>query len=145
MSRRKLACMLLVLLLQLALIGCGQKDDVEIVEVGKGVSLQDRTMTEQMFASMREGGVSPDQPLLWGYFFYGDKAKLDKVWGEIDDHGYKLVRLEELEDKTSFILHVEKVEQHSVDSLLKRNAELTAIATPHGVEYDGMDVGPPEN
>ena len=129
----------------ITILGCGQKDDVEIVEVGKGVSLQDRTMTEQMFASMRDGGVSPDQPLLWGYFFYGDKAGLDKVWGEIDDHGYKLVRLEELEDKTSFILHVEKVEQHSVDSLLKRNAELTAIATPNGVEYDGMDVGPPEN
>lgn len=123
--------------------GCGPRSEVEIVETGQGDHLQDRALTEQMFASMREGGVSPDQPLLWGYFFYGPKPGLERVWSELDGHGYKLVRMEELEDGSTSILHIEKVEQHSVDSLLKRNAELTAIASPHSIEYDGMDVGPP--
>ena len=134
----------LMFLAALAIAGCGTKDDVEIVEIAQGDHLHDRTLTEQMFASMREGGVSPDKPLLWGYFFYGHKAGLNKVWSALDGQGYKLVRLEEVKDESTYILHVEKVEQHSVDSLLKRNAELSALASPNGVEYDGMDVGPAE-
>jgi hypothetical protein len=42
-----------------------------------------------------------------------------------------------------FVVHVEKVETHSVDSLDTRNGELDALAATYGVkEYDGMDVGP---
>ena len=79
-----------------------------------------------------------------GIFLLRDKTGLDKVWSALDGQGYKLVRLEEVKDESTYILHVEKVEQHSVDSLLKRNAELSALASSNGVEYDGMDVGPAE-
>ena len=145
--------LLLALVALVSLIGCTSHDPandrygdgLEVEQVGKGDHLQDRDLTEQMFASMREGGVSPDQPLLWGYFFYGEKAGLEKVLNSLKGQGYSLVRLEKVDGEQTFILHVEKLEQHSVDSLLKRNAILTALATPNGVEYDGMDVGPPEN
>lgn len=42
-----------------------------------------------------------------------------------------------------FILHVEKEEAHSPESLHERNAQLDALAALHGLDsYDGMDVGP---
>ena len=78
---------LLFLVAMLTVVGCGSKvyssSDVEAVEIARGEHLQDRTLTEQMFASMREGGVSPEQPLLWGYFFYGikrDWTKFGALW-----------------------------------------------------------------
>jgi hypothetical protein len=41
------------------------------------------------------------------------------------------------------MLHVEKVETHTVDSLDARNGELDALASKHDLQsYDGMDVGP---
>lgn len=101
-----------------------------------------------MFEAMEEGGMTPDQRLLWGYFFYGEESSLRRVWEQLEGGAYTLVRLGDVEiepgEKPNSILHVEKVEQHSVDSLLERNKQLTSIAAPLGVEYDGMDVGPPE-
>lgn len=47
------------------------------------------------------------------------------------------------EEDEYFCLHVEKPEQHTVDSLDARNKEFAALATKYGIEgYDGMDVGP---
>jgi hypothetical protein len=41
------------------------------------------------------------------------------------------------------VLHVEKAEVHSVDSLHARNGELMAFAQENQLaSYDGMDVGP---
>jgi hypothetical protein len=43
----------------------------------------------------------------------------------------------------SFMLHVEKVEARSFNSLDNRNGQLDALAVKHGVQaYDGMDLGP---
>jgi hypothetical protein len=43
------------------------------------------------------------------------------------------------------VLHVRRVEMHSVESLLARNEELYRLAEELGIDsYDGMDVGPIE-
>lgn len=50
---------------------------------------------------------------------------------------------DEDEDDEYYCLHIEKAEQHSIDSLDARNKEFAALALKYGIEgYDGMDVGP---
>jgi hypothetical protein len=40
-------------------------------------------------------------------------------------------------------LHVERVEPHTVDTLLARNSQFEGLASRHeNVVYDGWDVGP---
>ena len=65
---------------------------------------------------------------------------------EPEAQGYRFVSMHDVEEGASkgmFVLHVEKIEAHTVDSLDRRNGELTALASRLGLAgYDGMDVGP---
>lgn len=86
--------------------------------------------------------------MLWGYFFTdSDEARLKSASKLLEQQGYQYVEIflpaEDEADSEYFILHVEKIEKHTVDSLYQRNAELAAFAKDNGLEtYDGMDVGP---
>jgi len=87
--------------------------------------------------------------MLWGYFFTDpSREKLDLVAKDLSRRGYRIVDvyLSEKEDRSSpdlWWLHVERIETHTVESLLKRNAELSEFAKSHKLgSYDGMDVGP---
>lgn len=100
---------------------------------------------EEMFAGMREQtDWDVDGELRWGYFFFDeDPLKLEKLGETLVAEGYDLVRLEQSEDKRSFVLHVELIEAHTPQTLDARNRELEQRAHDHGVaDYDGMDVGP---
>src|SRR5262245_60766680 len=86
---------------------------------------------------------SIDGKCQWGYFFFGlDQQKLQSAGKELEKEGYRLVQVRgAMKAKTGFryILHVEKVERHSVDTLLARNEQLKAFAAEQGLEsYDGM-------
>lgn len=99
---------------------------------------------EEMFRQMRaQSGVNVDGPLLWGYFFMDrDMAKLQRLAAHVGPQGYRVVGIHEADDGTH-VLHVEKVETHTPQSLHERNAGFYELATRFGVEtYDGMDVGP---
>lgn len=87
--------------------------------------------------------------MLWGYFFTNPtREALDLAAKDLSQSGYRIVDvyLSEKEDSAApdlWWLHVERVEIHSVESLLQRNAELAEFARAHKLEsYDGMDVGP---
>lgn len=89
------------------------------------------------------------QDMLWGYFFtHPSRAKLDFAAKDLSRLGYRVVNvyLSDKEDPATpdlWWLHVERIETHSVESLFRRNAELTAFAKTHDLgSYDGMDVGP---
>ena len=109
-----------------------------------------RADLEAMFANISQKtkwDISKD--MLWGYFFtHSTRAKLDVAAKDLSKIGYRIVDVYLSEKKNPsapdlWWLHVERIESHSVDSLLKRNAELTAFAKTHGLSsYDGMDVGP---
>ncbi len=109
-----------------------------------------REQVEQMFAQMRaDAPWDVDGPLLWGYFFTaGERETLEGASDVLVQDGYRFVdiRLEESAspaDPDVWWLHVERVEQHTVDSLDQRNAEFDAFAREHHLAgYDGMDVGP---
>jgi len=82
--------------------------------------------------------------MLWGYFFFDENPdKLKLAAKKFEDQKYIIVDIYQTDDKTSYVLHVEKEEIHTVDSLFKRNSELTKFANDNKLDcYDGMDVGP---
>ena len=105
----------------------------------------------EMFANIRENtDWDLEGPMLWGYFFVNTTpAPLQALGEKLVEQGYTLVEVFEpdLEDGEApyHVLHVERAEVHSVESLDARNQELQALAEQNGVEdYDGMDVGPVE-
>ena len=105
---------------------------------------------EEMFANISQKtkwDMSKD--MHWGYFFTDpSRKKLDLVAKDLSRFGYRIVDvyLSEKEDRSApdlWWLHVERIETHTVESLLKRNAELSEFAKSHKLgSYDGMDVGP---
>ena len=105
---------------------------------------------ETMFNDIRRDAPwNIDGAMLWGYFFKDDsEAKLRALVPALEAHGYRFVDVfinEGNADQTasSFFLHVEKTEIHSVQSLHARNQQLSAFAEQHHIgSYDGMDVGP---
>ena len=102
---------------------------------------------KDMFDRMRaEAPFDVDSELLWGYFFTDpSKKKLRPLADELLQQGYREAGLYRTDDRTTYFLHVEKVEKHTPESLDERNAHLQALADRFGIEsYDGMDVGPVE-
>lgn len=100
---------------------------------------------EQMFANMRsEAKWDVDGQLLWGYFFTDQNPeKLKPVKDELIKNGYHFVDIYPTDDKSTFFLHVEKIEHHTPQSLYQRNLKLYKLADKYQIEsYDGMDVGP---
>lgn len=95
-----------------------------------------------IFEKMELQGVDTKRPLLFGYFFYDkDKSKLEKLKDELLKDNYRLVSLEKV-DKNKYILHLEKIEIHTRESLLRRENWLDELAKKYKVElYDGWDVG----
>lgn len=109
-----------------------------------------RDELESMFANIgQKTKWNMSKDMLWGYFFtHQSRAKLDVAAKELERKGYRIVDVYLSDKKDSdtpalWWLHVERIETHSVESLLVRNVELTTFAKTHTlVSYDGMDVGP---
>src|SRR4051812_41966234 len=82
-----------------------------------------RAQLQQMFDGIRhQTKWNIDADMLWGYFFADPRIdRLKRAQRELEAQGYRLVDLHEIErdGKPSgvFMLHVEKVETHTVDSL----------------------------
>ena len=108
-----------------------------------------REVIDELFESTRaRARWSIDDVCLWGYFFTDvDRSKLLGAGADLEDRGFRMVGILDPtpadDDQETLFLHVERVERHTVDSLLELNADLDAFAEQHGLEsYDGMDVGP---
>ncbi len=100
---------------------------------------------EQMFANMRaETKWDVDGDMLWGYFFTDpDTNKLERGAKRLTASGYRFVRIYPTDDKSTCVLHVERIEKHTPQTLQVRNGEFERLASELGLEsYDGMDVGP---
>ncbi len=99
-------------------------------------------MTSNIFEALEVQGVNTSKELLYGYFFVDKKKnRLERLKNKLIELSYNIVELSK-RDNGIYILHVEKVEIHSKDSLLKREDELTKLAMQFDVyNYDGFDVG----
>jgi hypothetical protein len=102
-------------------------------------------MLERMFANIRtETNWHVDGDMLWGYFFTDpDPTKLERAAEALGQSGYRVVEIYETDDKCTHLLHVERIETHTPETLDARNSEFSALAADFDLErYDGMDVGP---
>lgn len=118
--------------------------------MGESETMIEREMLAEMFDATRgKASWDIDGPCLWGYFFTDrDRTKLVAAGKALEARGYRFVDVLDSkgnDDEELLFLHVEKVEQHTVESLHQRNHELYRFAEEHGLEsYDGMDVGSAE-
>jgi hypothetical protein len=100
---------------------------------------------DTIFTLMSEKGtMDPKKPLTWGFFFLDTRrAPLESLAGELAGRGYRVVGLTEPgADADDVMLHVEKVEVPSAETLRSRNEELCELARRfQSQSYDGWDVG----
>ena len=102
-------------------------------------------LLEDMFSGIRaKTKWNVDGPMLWGYFFTDSSAeKLERAATHLTAQGYHLVEIRETDDGSTRVLHVERVEAHSPQTLFARNEVLYKLADQLELDsYDGMDVGP---
>lgn len=103
---------------------------------------------EAIFAEATEDGLQLEEPHLFSFYFAdGEVEKLEKLGDRLEEDGYDFIGVFELEDEESgkttgeYLLHMDKVETHTVRSLAERNVELAALTQEFGVmAYDGWEV-----
>jgi hypothetical protein len=97
----------------------------------------------------REDNWNLDEPMLYTYYFVDtDVDKLEKLGNYLQEQGYDFIDVFELGDEETnestgeYLLHIDKVEVHTPESLAQRNAEFARLAEEFGVEtYDGWEFG----
>ena len=97
---------------------------------------------------LREDGKAKwdiDDVCRWSFFFVdADREKLLRAARELESQGYENHGLLDPspDGEEAEFLRVDRLERHTVDSLLARNDQLDAFAKQMGLQgYDGMDVG----
>jgi regulator of ribonuclease activity B len=106
----------------------------------------DEKLVASLFKEMRRKGAwDLEEPLLWAYYFEDrQQAPLVALRDWLERDGYQFVELLEPERQgDQYVLHVSRVERHSVESMNARNRKLCGLAKMLKVDrYKGMDVGP---
>ena len=98
---------------------------------------------------LRDGEIDwdIDGVCLWSYFFVDlSKERLQQAAEHLERQGYQVMGILEPEpeddDQETLRLQVDKVEKHSVNSLMSRNIEFYALARKLQLrDYDGMECG----
>jgi tetratricopeptide (TPR) repeat protein len=104
--------------------------------------LQFKDNIDEIFTRMELQGIKTNSRMLYGYFFYGQsKKQLEKLGKELSKENYEIVRLEELKEEKTYILHIQKIEIQSRETLRKTKEKFRLQAKKYKVEYDGWDVG----
>lgn len=103
-----------------------------------------KTDIELLFKKMRKAGWNMEQDLAWGYFFKHETIEPLKQLADIlQKRGYEVVDINQSFPDKMYWLQLEKIEQHSIDSLDIRNQKLYQLAQQKNIHaYDGMDVSP---
>ncbi|WP_153800819.1 ribonuclease E inhibitor RraB [Foetidibacter luteolus] len=102
----------------------------------------DLEQINSIFDRIEVQGVDTKQNLLYGYFFFDkDKSKLEKLKTDLVAQSYRFVELGKKEN-VEYMLHVEKIEKHTRQSLQKREEDLRVLAGKHNISsFNGFDVG----
>ena len=105
---------------------------------------------KEIFAdAKREDNWNLDEPMLYSFYFVDEDAeKLDKLGEKLEADGYDFIGIYELgDDETEeatgeFLLHLDKTETHTPESLAQRNVEFARLAEEHQIKtYDGWEFG----
>jgi Regulator of ribonuclease activity B len=90
-----------------------------------------------------------DEEMLYSYYFVDtDVDKLEKLGLQLENEGYDFIDIFELGDEETdestgeYLLHIDKVETHTPESLAQRNVEFQTLANEHEIaSYDGWEFG----
>ncbi len=105
---------------------------------------------EQIFAAAKnEDKWDLTEDMLYSYYFVDkDVDKLEKLGLYLDGKGYDFIDVFELGDEETGestgenLLHIDKVETHTPQSLAERNVEFSKLAEEYEIEtYDGWEFG----
>jgi hypothetical protein len=105
---------------------------------------------EQIFAdAKKEDKWDLTEDMLYSYYFVDkDVDKLEKLGLYLDGKGYDFIDVFELGDEDTGestgenLLHIDKVETHTPQSLAERNVEFAKLAEEYEIEtYDGWEFG----
>ncbi len=97
----------------------------------------------------REDNWNLSEPMLYSFYFVDEDAeKLDKLGEKLEADGYDFIGIYELGDEETdestgeYLLHVDKVEAHTPESLAQRNVEFARLAEQFEIKtYDGWEFG----
>jgi hypothetical protein len=105
---------------------------------------------KEIFAdAKREDNWNLDEEMLYSYYFV-DKSvdKLEKLGLKLEADGYDFIDVFELGDEDTnestgeYLLHIDRVEIHTPESLAERNVEFSKFAEEYEIEtYDGWEFG----
>ena len=97
----------------------------------------------------REDNWNLSEPMLYSFYFVDEDAeKLDKLGEKLEADGYDFIGIYELGDEETdestgeYLLHVDKVEAHTPESLAQRNVEFARLAEQFEIKtYEGWEFG----
>jgi regulator of RNase E activity RraB len=97
----------------------------------------------------REDNWNTEEEMLYSFYFIDrDVDKLEKLGLELEKQGYDFVDIFELGDEETeestgdYLLHIDKVETHTPESLAERNVEFQNLANEYEItSYDGWEFG----
>lgn len=103
-----------------------------------------RENIQQLFEKMQKAGWNMEQELAWGYFFKHKTIEpLQELAIELEQQAYDIIDINKSYPDGMYWLQLEKIEQHSIDSLHQTNQKFYQLAKQRHIDqYDGMDVSP---
>jgi hypothetical protein len=104
----------------------------------------------EIFAEAKqEDNWNTDEPMLYSFYFV-DKSveKLEKLGLKLEADGYDFIDIFELGDEETekstgeYLLHIDKIEAHTPESIAQRNVEFQTLSNEWEIEtYDGWEFG----
>lgn len=96
-----------------------------------------------------EDGWNLDGEMLYSYYWVDEDAdKLEKLGNHLHEQGYDFIDIFELGDEETeestgeYLLHIDKIETHTPESLAERNVEFQKLADEYEIaSYDGWEFG----
>lgn len=107
---------------------------------------------EEIFATARnEDKWNLDEEMLYSFYFVDESIeKLEKLGLYLEKEGYEFLDIFELGDEETdestgeYLLHIDKIEVHTPESLAQRNVEFQKLADEYEIaSYDGWEFGEP--
>ncbi|MDQ6788799.1 MAG: ribonuclease E inhibitor RraB [Acidobacteriota bacterium] len=105
---------------------------------------------KEIFAeAQQEDNWKVDEPMLYSYYFVdSDPDKLESLGVALEETDYDFIGVFELGDEETeestgeYMLHIDKTEAHTPESLAQRNVEFAKLAEDYKITtYDGWEFG----
>jgi len=115
----------------------------------KDVESQLESINEIFDKARTEDGWNTEGEMLYSFYFVDtDVDKLEKLGLKLEADGYDFIDIFELGDEETeestgeYLLHIDKTEIHTPESLAQRNVEFQTLANEYEIaSFDGWEFG----